>query len=136
MACFHCADELMHWLNEQEECEIPKNRIYTWAMNTRPKQTNPRNENNYYEAPVGSAIDEPAPVNPIPDRKAELQGDTIDIEEYIKMVDENEAVENETVGGPEEESQPEEEQGVNHGQDMAGAVPNPVDPDEEDDEEE
>lgn len=47
-------------------------------------QSTPKTENNYYETKIGDAIDEPAPVNPIPDRQAELYGDqTIDIEEYL-----------------------------------------------------
>ena len=50
-------------------------------------QSTPKTENNYYETKIGDAIDEPAPVNPIPDRKHELSGDTIDIEEYIAMTD-------------------------------------------------
>lgn len=50
-------------------------------------QSNQRNHNTYCESLIGDAIDEPPPVNPIPDRKDELLGDTIDIEEYIKMTD-------------------------------------------------
>ena len=85
------------------------------------EQSTPKNENNYYETKIGDAIDEPPPINPIPDRKDELLGDQIDIEEYIAMVDENE-VEHKHVEADYEvdENRPEEEQGVNHGQDMAG----------------
>lgn len=47
-------------------------------------QSTPKTENNYYETRIGDAIDEPPPVNPIPDRKGELD-ETVDIEEYIEM---------------------------------------------------
>lgn len=47
-------------------------------------QRNERNVNNYYETKIGDAIDELPPVNPIPDRKGELD-ETVDIEEYIEM---------------------------------------------------
>ena len=47
-------------------------------------QSIPKTENNYYETKIGDAIDEPPPVNPIPDRKGELD-ETLDIEEYIEM---------------------------------------------------
>jgi hypothetical protein len=96
-------------------------------------QSTPKNENNYYETRIGDAIDEPPPVNPIPDRKDELLGDTIDIEEYIAMTDqpvEHEEVEDAVA----DENRPEEEEGVNHGQDMAGqqdANPSEQDVDED-----
>ncbi len=47
-------------------------------------QATQKNENNYYETRIGDAIDELPPVNPIPDRKGELD-ETVDIEEYIEM---------------------------------------------------
>lgn len=45
-------------------------------------QSTQKNENNYYETKIGDAIDEPPPVNPIPDRKDELPEQT-DIEEFL-----------------------------------------------------
>lgn len=35
---WECAEQLMHWLNEQDERLLPKSFIYGWAMRFRPKK--------------------------------------------------------------------------------------------------